>query len=720
MKFIRENRAGGAVGAALTAFVGLCLLNPNLGQGLVNWSFDLAYALRPESRPEEVVLIYMDDESHLSLKQELNAAWNRSVHARLLNQLREYGAKAVALDILFQEKSAADPVGAAELVEAARKLGKVVLGSRYVTRGGPVGNVSEPAPPFEELRAVATWGITEGPMPQDGDFIRQQFRSQHGTNIMSLAWRLAQLTHPEALQNPLRPRWLNYYGPSDTLPWESYVRVYSNAVPASVFSNKVVFVGARIHTGYSGGKGTDEFGTPFSRWLGGKSPGVDVNATAYLNLIRDECLYRLSPVKEVLLLVLVGVVAGFGLVLLRPLACAAVAVGAMILVAVLACVLVWQYHLWFAWLIVSAVQLPCAALHSVLFNTQKIFKEKAALEARLQERPATAVTASPPLAAAPTPTLVVRELAQEIFLSPSPNPDHMPAQPPAAPSIPPLAPPIPDHILLRKIGMGAYGEVWLGRNVFDKYRAVKIVYRRSFTDRRPYEREFEGIKRFDPYTQKHTGLLNILHVGRNDQVGYFFYIMELADNAQDGTPFDPETYEACTLGLELKRRGHLPVEACIQLALTLTDSLGYLHDHGLIHRDIKPSNIIFVDGKPKLADIGLVTEAGDGLTMVGTKGFLPPEGPGSPAGDVYSLGIVLYQSLTGLSTERFPELPTGVIPDSSPSLFQGLNRIILKACETDSAKRYFSAREMHEDLSKLTGAKGGCKHGLAPVPPKTS
>ena len=62
------------------------------------------------------------------------------------------------------------------------------------------------------------------------------------------------------------------------------------------------------------------------------------------------------------------------------------------------------------------------------------------------------------------------------------------------------------------------------------------------------------------------------------------------------------------------------------------------HPHaGLIHRDIKPSNIIFVNGIPKLADIGLVAEQSEAKSFVGTEGFIPPEGPGTPRADIYSL-----------------------------------------------------------------------------------
>ena len=99
-------------------------------------------------------------------------------------------------------------------------------------------------------------------------------------------------------------------------------------------------------------------------------------------------------------------------------------------------------------------------------------------------------------------------------------------------------PVIPDHTLLGPIGRGAYGEVWLARNVMGTLRAVKIVWRSQFASERPYEREFAGIKRFEPVSRSSSGLVHVLHVGRNDAEGYFYYVMELADAVESGESAD--------------------------------------------------------------------------------------------------------------------------------------------------------------------------------------
>src|SRR6266545_471901 len=102
--------------------------------------------------------------------------------------------------------------------------------------------------------------------------------------------------------------------------------------------------------------------------------------------------------------------------------------------------------------------------------------------------------------------------------------------PQAVTPLPRAGPPIPDYELLRPIGRGAYGEVWLARNVTGSWVALKIVHRSAFDHDRPFEREFEGIKRFEPISRSDPSQVAILHVGSGE--GFFYYVMELADDAE--------------------------------------------------------------------------------------------------------------------------------------------------------------------------------------------
>ena len=93
------------------------------------------------------------------------------------------------------------------------------------------------------------------------------------------------------------------------------------------------------------------------------------------------------------------------------------------------------------------------------------------------------------------------------------------------------APIIPDHELIRRIGVGSYGEVWLARTALGEHRAVKVVYRSAFDHDKPYQRELERLKKFEPISHARESQVDIFHVGINDAAGFFYYIMELADPA---------------------------------------------------------------------------------------------------------------------------------------------------------------------------------------------
>ncbi len=295
---------------------------------------------------------------------------------------------------------------------------------------------------------------------------------------------------------------------------------------------------------------------------------------------------------------------------------------------------------------------------------------------------------------------------------------------------PPL-PSVPDHELLRCIGRGAYGAVWLARNVMGTYRAVKIVHREDFTRDRPFTREYQGLLHYEPISRSHPNLMQILHVGRRDS--YFYYVTELADDAgrrenaecgvrnadssgqkaEDGgqkTEVSSQwsvvsgqvaSYVPHTLQEDLERRGRLPARECVSLATALASALKHLHNCGLVHRDVKPSNVILVHGVAKLADIGLVATAGDSRSIVGTEGYLPPEGPGNPQADLYSLGKLLYEVSTGLNRGEYPRLPPNLsaLPDASELL--EFNEVLLKACAKDTARRYHQAEDLLADLALL-------------------
>jgi len=291
-------------------------------------------------------------------------------------------------------------------------------------------------------------------------------------------------------------------------------------------------------------------------------------------------------------------------------------------------------------------------------------------------------------------------------------------------------PAIPGHKLLRCIGRGSYGEVWLAQSAEGEFRAVKIVFRKTFERDRPFEREFGGIQKFEPVSRASPSQVSILQVGRDDATGFFYYVMELADDqrGRDGAPspsagsqrsplqgtdaggapslpIDPATYKPKTLRSEVAANGRLPYDRALDISLSLAKALQHLHAHDLIHRDIKPSNIILVEGVPKLADIGLVTDVGASISYVGTEGYLPPEGPVSKQADIYSLGKVLYEMSTGNDRMEFPELPTFLGETAEKQGLLELNLVFLKACQNDPQKRYRTAQEMYADLTILRSGK---------------
>lgn len=234
------------------------------------------------------------------------------------------------------------------------------------------------------------------------------------------------------------------------------------------------------------------------------------------------------------------------------------------------------------------------------------------------------------------------------------------------------------------------------------FRAVKIVYRSTFESERAFQREFQGMSAFEPISRAHGGFIDILHVGRTNE--YLYYSMELADDHIAARNINPIEYEPRTLKSDLARHKRLSAAESIRMGLSLTEALGALHGHDLTHRDIKPSNIIFIDGVPKLADIGLVAATGQ-QSFVGTEGYVPPEGPGTAQADLFSLGRLLYEISTGKDRFDFPEIDSGLSKRPDREQLLQLNEVLVKACANDPRKRYTSAAEMNRDLAVIERGK---------------
>ena len=266
-----------------------------------------------------------------------------------------------------------------------------------------------------------------------------------------------------------------------------------------------------------------------------------------------------------------------------------------------------------------------------------------------------------------------------------------------------LPPAVPDHDLVRPIGEGGFGRVWLARNrATGQLHAVKVIPLRGAGAADPAGREMASIVRLEAgVRRRHPSLLCIHHVGKTAE--FLFYVMDLADDASGSPASAAANYRPATLEGRLEAGPLEPLE-CVRWARQLLAGLASLHQAGMVHRDVKPSNCLFVDGELKLADFGLVAEAGPQVSRIGTPKFMPPDGRMDARADVYAAGLVLYEMMTGLPAECFPRPGEGARRAVETPLLGALTRIVLKACEPDPRGRFRDAGEMLAALEKAVEA----------------
>ena len=259
-------------------------------------------------------------------------------------------------------------------------------------------------------------------------------------------------------------------------------------------------------------------------------------------------------------------------------------------------------------------------------------------------------------------------------------------------------PAVPDIQLIHPIGEGGFGQVWLGRNqITGHLRAVKVIPLGGSAAKDRAGREVTSITRLESHLRRqHPHLLTIHHVGKTDRC--VFYVMDLADDVGGGPASADPTYRPATLASCIAQ-GPLAPEACLRCCEQLLAGLASLHQAGMIHRDIKPANCLLVGGQWKVADFGLLTEAGPQVSRMGTVKYMPPDGRMDARADVYAAGLVIYEMITGLPVERFPQLGDRARDVAADPVLCRLMRLVLRACQPDPKQRPADARAMLAELS---------------------
>jgi tetratricopeptide (TPR) repeat protein len=270
---------------------------------------------------------------------------------------------------------------------------------------------------------------------------------------------------------------------------------------------------------------------------------------------------------------------------------------------------------------------------------------------------------------------------------------------------PGLRPEIPGYAVLEVLGRGGMGVVYKARHLrLNRPVAVKMMLSGGFAgppELARFQQEAEALAALE-----HPNIIRVYDVGEVGGLPYF--TMEFVDGGNlaqklGGTP--------------------QPARAAAALMANLAGAVEAAHRGGIVHRDLKPSNILLsADGTPKITDFGLARrfEAGAGLTMtgvrIGTPGYMAPEQAAGqarvsgPATDVYALGAILYEMLTGrppFLAESTAETERQVIAEepAPPSHLNAkvprdLETICLKCLQKAPLKRYRSAAEMGEDLER--------------------
>ena len=256
--------------------------------------------------------------------------------------------------------------------------------------------------------------------------------------------------------------------------------------------------------------------------------------------------------------------------------------------------------------------------------------------------------------------------------------------------------------ILEIIGKGGMATVYKAQDqVLKRYVAIKVLREEFTTDE-------EFIRRFNTEAQSaaslaHQNIVSIYDVGNQDNI--YYIVMELIQGK--------------TLKQIIDEDGVLPWKWSLNIAIQIASALEVAHRNNIVHRDIKPHNIIITeDGIAKVTDFGIAKAVSNSTitafgTTIGSVHYFSPEhargGYTDAKSDLYSLGVVMYEMLTGrvpfdadtpvsIALKHMQEKPVEPIK-LNPAIPYSVNKIIMKAMEKDANLRYQSATEMLKDLN---------------------
>src|SRR3954463_865099 len=271
-------------------------------------------------------------------------------------------------------------------------------------------------------------------------------------------------------------------------------------------------------------------------------------------------------------------------------------------------------------------------------------------------------------------------------------PENLPFQPPPLEDVARL---FPQLEILGLLGAGGMGAVYKARQpALDRIIALKVLpggdgSGANFTER--FNREARALARLS-----HPNIVAVYEFGQLG--GLSFFIMEFVDGANLR---------------QLEKASRLSPREALQIIPQICDALQYAHDQGVVHRDIKPENgLLDRKGRVKMADFGLAKILGydpeaarltaEGQVM-GTPHYMAPEQVERPLtvdhrADIYSLGVVFYEMLTG-------DLPLGKFspPSRKVEMDVRLDDVVLRALENDPERRYQKASEVKTQVENIAG-----------------